>query len=337
VIVSLLIGGVLVAALLLITVSFPSLCSKPSYASLPRVPNHAFQLVVFCGAGIGVFCFFVTLLIMSVFRPTYWRPTLLNIMIPEVIAALGTSLVTSFLCGLWRVGDVASAFYFAPLIMPCTVIALVFSVQWVSVCVGACTRVPFHWIFSFIAIVVFVKIPVNLVGSLLFAALFKAPHAKPSRVSVTVRRITRSKRHFLTSVHCWIFVSAFPVLYEGMHGFGLPMIMESGFVPGMFILVMFLTAIGSGFNSLAVRYENDGDWGSFSYMSSAGSGVVVWVVLNLWTTYVEGRDSALQTTLGPTVTGAVCSAISLGTGSVSLLASVMWIERKATQVRTVST
>jgi hypothetical protein len=211
--------------------------------------------------------------------------------------------------------------------------AIIFSVQWISVCVGACTKVPVGWLLKYLAIVVFVKLPVNLVGGLLFAAAFKQNRPKPARTSVIVRRLTRSRTNFFTSVHSWLFIVAFPILYEGLQGLDMPLIIASNSVPWTFLGIWIITSIATGINSLAVRFEAEGDWGMFSFLSSGGSCLVLWAMLNFWSLYVDGRDSTLQTSLAPSLTGLMCMVLALASGSMSVLSAVIWIERKGTQVR----
>jgi hypothetical protein len=263
-----------------------------------------------------------------------WKPSMWNLLIPEIVAALASSLVTSYLCGTWRIGDVASALYFAPLLFPVAVMTVIFSVQWISVCVGSCTNVPVRWILAFIAVVVFIKIPVNLIGGLLFAALFKRiQKPKPAHASVVVRRLTRSRTNFFTVVHSWLFIVAFPILYECLQSLDYPLIVRSSSVPWVYIAIWVMTSISTGIGSLAVRFETDADWGIFSFLSSGGSGLMLWVMLNVWLMFVDGQDSTLQTSLAPTATGLVCGAMAMASGSVSVLAAVIWIERKGTQLR----
>jgi hypothetical protein len=210
-------GLLVVFTCFLLSLLFPKFVTKPCYVVLSLVPTHAFALSIVCGAGAGVIASVVSCVLLVItgipLEPSNWHYWV----IPQAASALVTAVVTSWLCRFWRVLDVASALYFAPLVFPSVVFGFFFSVQWISVGIGACTTVPLYFFFFGILSVVFVKIPINLVGSLVCAGLCgPIDETEISRVRVIVRRFTGSRTGFLIAAHTALFVTAFPWVQQLM-------------------------------------------------------------------------------------------------------------------------
>jgi hypothetical protein len=331
-----LIGLFIVILLIHIAVMFPKLLTSPSYVLLSRLPSHSFILSILCGSGAGEIAFwavFASLVASGVkIKSKVWLCTAVS----ECAGALATALVTSVLCTLWRVKDVASALYFAPLVFPALLLALVFSVQWILVGTESCASVPLHAILIFVAIVAFVKIPVNLLGSLLFASVFKA-RARSKKVSVIVKRIARNRRIFLSGANSLLFIIAFPIVHETVESLNMVTMTVELELTGMFCACWILMSITLGVNVLSVRFVRNDDWGVYAFVSSAGAPVVLWVVMNLWSGVVAGRRSTLHLSIYPVLSGIVCCALSLVSGCISLLSAVLWILLRGSVPKRMST
>jgi hypothetical protein len=318
------IGILTVVTITLITILWPTLLSNPSYSNLATIPTHAFPLAILCGAGAGIIAFGASAAV--VYSGTRFSGrTWFYVAVPEAISALVTATVTSILCGIWGVLDVASALYFAPLFYPSICFSLIFSVQWVSVSIGSCTSAPLHFIFYGIVIVIFVKIPVNLMGSLVFLALFRPGKPAAAKLKVIGRRLVGSRRHFLISANSCLFLVGFPYVQLLMESFDVIQ-MTVLWGPGIMCLCgWILTSIGIGVNVLMIRFRSDADWAIFSFTAGAGGPVVLWAVQNIWSVVAEGRTSTMQQTLHPALTGIVCSGLALAGGTISVLSSVIWM------------
>jgi hypothetical protein len=323
---SYMIGVMVVLVGFWIAIFYPKFVTKPCYVLVSRVPTHAFPLAIVCGSGAGTLaahCTLVALFSTGVPVQTKLWP---HWIVPEITSALATAFVTSWLCRIWRVKDVASALYFAPLVFPGVICVAVFSVQWISVGIDACTKLPLEYFLQAIVVIALVKIPVNLVGCLVCAAVFPRPDpALSEKVRVIVRRFTGSRTNFLVAANSALFLVAFPWVQQFMESLEA---VQTNIDPAPAIMVWVAWIMGSivvGVNVLSVRFRCEADWAIFSFAAGAGGATVLWIVHNLWSVVVEGRSSTLQQTLHPTITGLVCAGFALCSGTISVLASAAWI------------
>lgn len=333
---SFLIGSLCAIIIILIALLNPSQ-RKHSYITVARYPNHSFPLVIACGSGVGLITFFTVLIVIMAIHP-HSVIKIRYIIISEMASAFVTSVITSMLCGVWKLHDVASALYFAPLFFPTIFVVLIFTVEWISVSVDSCSVIPLNYIFYFIVSVVFVMIPTNLIGSLITAALFKPKRHLSRKVKLSIHRFSRSRRHYLTVANSLIAFIIFPVLqiiiqklqYGTMnYHYDSPTMI-------MFPFVILLASVASGIASIAIKCESDGDWALFSFFSAAGSTIAVWFVSIIRSAIFEGQKSTLQFTLFPTLAGLLCLILALMIGSMSVLTSQLWISYKGIGVRKVS-
>jgi hypothetical protein len=320
------IGVMVVLGGFMIAIFCPKFVTKPCYVLVSRVPTHAFPLSIVCGSGAGTLAAHVTLAAVSTSVLPIQRKLWPYWIVPEIVSALTTAFVTSWLCRIWRVQDVASALYFAPLVFPGIICVYVFSVQWISVGIDACTELPLEFFLHGIAVVALVKIPLNLVGCLLCAAAFSLPDfALSEKVRVIVRRFTGSRRHFLVAANSALFLVAFPWVQQFMESLEA---VQTNIDPAPAVMVWvawIFASIAVGVNVLSVRFRCEADWAIFSFAAGAGGAVVLWIVHNLWSFAVDGHSSTLQQSLYPTITGMVCTELALGSGTISVLASTAWI------------
>lgn len=319
------IGAFCVVIIILLGIHMP-VSGKQSYVVLARSPNHSFSIVILCGSGAGLIAFLISYQIVSIFIPLH-PFSKMSLIIPQLVSAFVTSVVTSILCGVWKLRDVASALYFAPILFPSILVILIFTVQWISVSVNSCTTIPLNYIFYFIVTVVFIMIPTNLVGSLITAVLFKPKHHFSKKVKVSAFHLTKSRRNFLTISNSLLFCLWFPLFqifddklqtlnfYTGKHTFSMI----------MFPITAVLASFAAGVASNGIKLESDGDWALFSFMSSAGSSFVIWLVSFIRSCIIKGQKSTVQITLYPTVLALVCIAHALMTGSISVMTSQLMI------------
>ena len=324
VLLSFMIGMLSASVLGCIAVLFPSRFAKPLHVSISRIPNHSFILVVISGSGAGVIAFLATAAAMALRLERLKNMRWLWFLIPEIGAALASSIVTSVLCGIWNVRDVASALYFAPLLFPSLVLALLFSAQWMSVGVESCMSISLTYVLYYIVIIVFVKIPVNLIGSLLCAAVIRPTPPKTKRMSVITRRVTRDRKMYLSYANSMLFVLIFPI---AQHIVGMIDTGPSGLDTTIYIVFCaswLILCIAVGVNSMSVRFEKDSDWALFAFFSTGGTGFVLWLVLNVWSV-LQGHTSTLHFTLFPVLTGIACAAIGIASGTVSVISCITWM------------
>jgi hypothetical protein len=93
----------------------------------------------------------------------------------------------------------------------------------------------------------------------------------------------------------------------------------------LFCACWIMTSVTLGVNVLSVRFVRPDDWGVYAFVSSAGAPAVLWVVMNIWSALVAGRNSTLQLSLYPVLSALICCGLSLASGTISLLSSVLWI------------
>ena len=101
----------------------------------------------------------------------------------------------------------------------------------------------------------------------------------------------------------------------------------------LFPITATLASFVAGMISSGIKLANDGDWAIFSFMSSAGSSAVIWVVSFITSTIVKGQKSTVQITIYPTLMFLICIAHALITGSISVLASQLMISLTGIPVR----
>ncbi|OHT01293.1 hypothetical protein TRFO_31923 [Tritrichomonas foetus] len=323
---SFIIGAFCVAVILFIALLIPA-HGKHTYIIVTRMPSHTFPLVVMCGSGSGILGLSLTL--RACFKVINGQDfSKYEFIIPLIISAFTTSVVTSMLCAIWRLKDVASALYFAPLLFPSICVALLFTVQWISVSVESCISIPLNYIFYFIVTVVFVMIPTNLIGSLITAAIFRPRFHSTQKVKIAVRRFSRSRRHFMTTANSLIFFLTFPIYQLVTDNVEYGKIPLSNLTTYLFIITYILSAVVVGISTISIKCEKEGDWAWFSFLSSAGASVSIWIISNFWSVFVLGQTSTLQVTLYPTFTALICIGLALLSGSISVLTSQVWIVLK---------
>lgn len=315
------VGYFCVVIIILLGIQMPA-SGKQYYSVLSRYPNHSFSIVILCGSGAGLAAFLISYQIVSIFIPFHPFQKK-SIIIPQIASSFVTSIVTSILCGVWRLRDVASALYFAPIFFPSILVLLIFTVQWISVSVDSCTTIPLNCIFYFISTVVFIMIPTNFIGSLMTAILIKPKRHTSKKVKIPTFHLTKSRRYFLTLTNSLLFFLWFPLFQifdEKLQYFNfnstrstLPYI--------LFPITATLASIAAGIVSIGIKLENEGDWALFSFISSAGSSVVIWTVSFIWSAIIKGQKSTVQITIYPTLLALICIAHALITGSISVLAS----------------
>lgn len=329
------IGSFCVVIIILLGIQMP-VSGKQSYTIVSRYPNHSFSIVILCGSGAGLAAFLISYQIVSIFIPFHPFKKK-SIIIPQIASSFMTSIVTSILCGVWKLRDVASALYFAPIFFPSVLVVLIFTVQWISVSVDSCTTVPLNLIFYFIATVVFVMIPTNFIGSLITAFLFKPRRHNSRRVKLPAFHLTKSRRYFLTFTNSLLFFFWFPlfqILDEKLQYYNFSL--SKGTLPYiLFPITATLASIAAGIVSNGIKLENEGDWALFSFISSAGSSVVIWIVSFIWSAIFKGQKSTVQITLYPTLLALVCIAHALVTGSISVLTSQLMITLTGIPIRRV--
>jgi hypothetical protein len=67
------------------------------------------------------------------------------------------------------------------------------------------------------------------------------------------------------------------------------------------------------------------DWGVFAFVSAAGSGAVVWIVLIVNAVLIERMKGTLQLSMYAAATGIICVGLSLSAGGISVISAVVWV------------
>jgi hypothetical protein len=96
----------------------PDCFAKPLSSVVATIPSHNFLVVILAGAGGGVLAFFLSIPLMNFLNIEWTRSWWLGFSVPDAASSVATGFVTSLICTLLRLKDVASALYFAPLIFP---------------------------------------------------------------------------------------------------------------------------------------------------------------------------------------------------------------------------
>jgi hypothetical protein len=259
---------------------------------------------------------------MNLMRLDWTKSWWLGFSVPDAASAVATGVLTSVICALLRLKDVASALYFAPLLFPSIILAIFFSVVWIPICVGSCLAVPTRAIFAYIAAAIFVKLPINLIAGLAAGSLVKSPPYHTLR-TIHCRRLVSSRRLFLTLASALLFFIVWPIAEYLSASYGIGVGFEEWllFLPS--IPLWFLASACIGIASLGLAEAVD--WGIFAFVSAAGAGLVLWVVLLLNALVVEQTHGMMQLSVHVAVTGIVCLGLSFSAGSVSAVAAVLWV------------
>lgn len=309
----------------------PNFSLHPVSAVVSTVPLNTYMLVIICGAGIGVLFYILTLLAIAFVVPTLLKKPFMVFVVPAALSSLASSIVTSILCSIWRLRDMASASYFAPLLLPALTLAFVFSVQWIPICVGACFSIPLKAIFYFFFSSMLVKIPINLIFCLITHILFRPPHYH-HLLNVNVRKFTRFRKIYLCISNTLIFTVIFPWVCSVNELITSDAFDASKAVIFPYLFLWLLAAVNTGLGSVAMGDADD--WALFSFLSSAGGGIICWIIQMIFGVFFEGMTGTLQLSLFAGLSGLVCTCFSLATGSISMLSSLIYIFKTGTATKT---
>ena len=300
----------------------PELCAKPTVQVLATIPSYNFLVVVLSGAGAGAYFFVVALILMYFMHidvtASWWK----GFGIPGTMSSVATGCVTSLICSLLRLKDVASALYFAPLLFPSIVLAILFSVQWIPICVGSCLTLPMKAIFAFLIVSVFVKLPINLIAGLVTGSVCR-PVPYVSLRSVNVRCLLPSRRLFLTIANFLLFCVAYPLVRHLLRGFSVGIDGRDWTMLVAYMPLWILSSVCVGLASMAMA--DAVDWAVFAFMSSAGCGVMTWVVTMIYSAMFDGMTGTLQLSMHAAILSLLCIGLSLSGGCISVLAVVVWL------------
>lgn len=311
-----------VLVVLLFIVINPNLCGRSTVTVLATIPSHNFLIVVLSGAGGGAFVFVLTILLLNWFKIEWFRSWWVALSIPDAVSAIATGIITSAICSHLRLRDVASALYFAPLIFPAITLIFIFSIQWIPVCVDSCLTIPMKGIFTFIITSVFVKLPLNLVSGLITGSSCRAK-SHSTLYSITTRKFCSSRKLFLTLTNFMLFMIAYPLVKHVIEGYKSGIDQYDWKVTIVYFPLWALASTCIGIASLGMA--DAVDWGIFSFMSVAGSGIVLWLVMLLKATFSGNMSGTLQVSMHAAVTGLLSVGLSLSAGCLSFLAGVIWM------------
>jgi hypothetical protein len=297
----------------------PDFLGRPIISVVATIPSHNFLVVILAGAGSGFLMFALALLVMNCLGVEWFSSWWIGFAVPDAASSIATGSVTSLICTLLRLKDVASALYFAPLIFPAVTLAIVFSVQWIPICVGSCLAMPMKAIFVYVVTAVFVKLPVNLFAGLTTGSAITSPPYHTLR-SIHTRRLIGSRRIFLSAANCLLFFLIWPLVKQFADAH-IDFQEWKLFVPYIPLWVLASVCIGIASLGLADAV----DWALFAFVSAAGSGLVVWIVLFVHAVCVEKMRGTLQLSMHTAVTALICIGLSLSAGSISVVAAVLWI------------
>ena len=299
---------------------------KAKRVRIMTVPSNTFLISIFTGSGGGLFAFLFSLSMLTVFIPDQ---ELWFILVECLFAsAFVNGLVTSLVCSLFRMGDIGSALYFAPLFFPSICIALTFSVYWIPICVGSCNRIPMNGIFIFIFIVAFIKLPVNLISGLMMKKFIKIKHYKVRTLNLPNPKISRTT--FFIFSNCLFFMLFYPLLNHLFHK------ILSGFERNDFKLILIfiplwlLSSFCIGIGSLIIKGESD--WAYVSFLASLGSPVTLFLVFLLKLYFLSSSLNTLEISLHSFVSSIICLGIAFTTGSTGILSAIVWIVNKGAPI-----
>ena len=300
-------------------------CSKPKSIGIITVPSYNFLITIFSGSGSGCFGYIISGIAMILTKFTSNSSWWMCLIIPACISAIFTGATTSTICALCRLKDVASSFYFAPLIFPAILLAIIFSSIWIPVCLGSCFIIPMNLIFIYIITVVFIKLPINLISGLLMGSIIRPPAYCYIRI-INSRKFTTSRCFFLSFANCLLFIIIFPLaerLIErtqtGLDNYDYLTIL-------LFIPLWIFASIIIGIASLSLG--DSADWALFAFISAAGVGVALWVISFIGAIWFYKMSGTLQISLHMAISTLVCIGLSLSAGSISVLSSLLWVMLK---------
>lgn len=314
---------VILLILLFLVVVEPEL-TKTYTTITATIPSNNFLIVVFVGAGFGGIAYFISIIIMIFYQCKFESWTTILI-IPALSSSLFSGVVTLIICTMCRLKDFASALYFAPLVYPSIVLAVIFSVQWIPVCFGSCLTIPMKLVFIYVITVALVKLPANLIAGIVFAYIIKPPVYHNMR-SIQVPKLVSSRVVFMTISNIFMFLIVFP--YAHLLMFRTSWIpfelteLELKFI-FLFIPLWIMGSIIMGVLSLNVT--DSFNWASLSFLSTFGSGVALWIVSFIHATYSYGMTGTLQVSLYMSIVTLVCVGLSLAAGSISVLSAVFYV------------
>lgn len=308
----------------------PDLINKSPMTVLSTIPSHNFLIVVVCGAGCGVFMFVFSIIVMSCLGITWYNSWGLGFVVPSALSSITTGIVTSIVAAYCHLKDLASALYFAPLLIPSIALAIFFSVQWIPICVESCLTLPARILIIFIVTVVFVKLPLNLISGLLTATIFKIP-SYHSLTSITARKIISSRRIFLTFANCIMFFIMFPMAQHVMKTYHHGLDEYDWHLMLFFLPIWVLTSALIGISSIPL--SDAVDWANFAFVSASGSGLIMWIVFLFSGLFAEKMKGTLQMSMNASITLIVSIVLSFTSGGISSLAAVIWLGVKGTPAK----
>lgn len=323
----LIIGLILVCFMFILTI-WPEIFMYPRFSVVTWVPSHPFLFILLCGSGTGIVGFILTFIVMIVSGYNVLSHSLLFLLIPCVIYGLFSSFTTAVLCKWWGLNDVASALFFAPLFFPICSFAILVLVQWLSIMEESCIALSVSDLMYIFMAILLVIMPSNFIGGLLSLGLMRKKTYKNERYHIISRGFVRNRRRFISAANTLLFIFAFPIQQDIVKSvlYGRIEVSNRAFV--LFTALWTLTSISIGISSLGIRMERENDWAIFSFAASSGSTFILWVITIVWDLVVEGRWGLLHSTLYPSITGVLCIALGLASGSVSILSAVLWIKFK---------
>ena len=300
----------------------PDLGTKPNVIVLATVPSYNFLVVVLSGAGVGAYFFVFSLIMMYFLRIDATSSWWMALGIPGTISSMATGSITSLICSLLRLKDVASALYFAPLLFPSVVLAVLFSVEWIPICMGSCLSVPIKGIFVFLVVAVFVKLPVNLIAGLFVGSVCKAAPYHSLR-SVSARRLGPSRRIFLAVANFLLFSVSYPLVQHLLRQYPLGLDRSDWTILMLYLPLWILASTCVGLASLAM--SDALDWAVIAFLSSAGCGLMTWLVTMVKSIVFDGMKGTLQLSIQAAILALVGTGLSLTSGSIGVVAATLWI------------
>ena len=288
------------------------------------IPGNSFLLVILCGAGIDILFFLIFEIILNLLYPINNFSWFLIFTFSSIFSSFFTSIVTSLLSSYWRLKDTPSALYFSPLLIPIVILTIIFSVQWIPICIGSCINIPLDVLFYFIISVIFIKLPVNLISSLIFK-YFYHPINFGFLINLNVLKFPWNRKVFLSLANIILFIILFPALNLLQTKFMYDINFNELNQIFIFIPLWILGSICIGIFSLSLG--NSEDWAMFAFLSAAGSGLVFWIILFFNSVFIDKMISTLQLSMHSAISGIICICLSLSGGSISVLSALFWIRK----------
>lgn len=286
---------------------------------LATKPSYGFPIVVFAGAGIGAFTFLATMVAMRLIEAGdadagWWY----FLGVPGFVSSIVTGGVTSVMCVFWGLRGFASIMYLAPLIFPVICVTVAFWVQWIQISIGSTLLIPVSGLFAFLALTVFMYLPVNLIFGLITGIMFRKSGWSSLQFVVTTK-LSISRRCFFAATNGFLFVVVFPSMRYLSHSYprGLDMCDWR-----LVMLYLPLWAIASACVGVAsVSMMGVIDWGQVAFLSASGSGFALWCVLMISSILGNSMNGICQLSMHAAITGLACAIVSLSGGGFSVLAA----------------